>query len=82
MRFALPTPTTSNPILCLPSDWISHSSKSLTNRRTANRRPPQELYNMKKYSPQLVVLDLRDNPICTDKAYRSTALRKLKYMER
>ncbi len=37
---------------------------------------------MKKYSPQLVVLDLRDNPICTDKAYRSTALRKLKHMER
>ena len=43
---------------------------------------PQELYNMKKYAPQLVVLDLRDNPICTDKAYRSTTLRKLKHLEK
>ncbi|GLI61365.1 hypothetical protein VaNZ11_003728 [Volvox africanus] len=42
----------------------------------------EELYNMKKYSPQLVVLDLRDNPICNDKAYRSTTLRKLKRLER
>ncbi|KAG2449146.1 hypothetical protein HYH02_005893 [Chlamydomonas schloesseri] len=42
----------------------------------------EELYNMKKYSPQLVVLDLRDNPICADKAYRSTTLRKLKHLEK
>ncbi|GFR51283.1 hypothetical protein Agub_g13641 [Astrephomene gubernaculifera] len=42
----------------------------------------EELYNMKKYSPQLVILDLRDNPICNDKAYRSTTLRKLKRLER
>ncbi|KAG2444570.1 hypothetical protein HXX76_001315 [Chlamydomonas incerta] len=42
----------------------------------------EELYNMKKYSGQLVALDLRDNPICADKAYRSTALRKLKHLEK
>jgi hypothetical protein len=37
---------------------------------------------MKKYSPQLLLLDLRDNPICADKAYRSTTLRKLRHLER
>ena len=42
----------------------------------------QEIYNLKKYSPSLVVLDLRDNPVSLDKAYRSTVLRKLKSLAR
>ncbi|EFJ42239.1 hypothetical protein VOLCADRAFT_119475, partial [Volvox carteri f. nagariensis] len=61
---------------------VEAALKGLYNLTHLDLSSNQELYNMKKYSPQLVVLDLRDNPICNDKAYRSTTLRKLKRLER
>jgi len=30
----------------------------------------EEVYGLKKYVPQITVLDLSDNPLCEDKSYR------------
>jgi len=38
----------------------------------------EEVYGLKKYVPQITYLNLSDNPLCDDKSYRPTVLRKLK----
>ncbi|KAG1679410.1 hypothetical protein FOA52_007701 [Chlamydomonas sp. UWO 241] len=42
----------------------------------------EEVYAIKKYSPLLTALDLSDNPLCDDKSYRPTVLRKLRSLDK
>ncbi|GAX73782.1 hypothetical protein CEUSTIGMA_g1233.t1 [Chlamydomonas eustigma] len=41
----------------------------------------EEVYAVKKYVPQLKFLDMSDNPLCDDKSYRPTVLRKMRALE-